>query len=62
MNKILSFIVLMFVGIFSIAQNKPDAGLIIPKGFTAVKLVEGYGKVRHIAITKQGNIYVKLNK
>ena len=62
MNKILSLIVLFFVGLISFAQNKPNAGLIIPKGFTAVKLVEGYGKVRHIAITKQGDIYVKLNK
>lgn len=61
MNKILSLIVLFFVGLISFAQNNP-ANLTIPKGFTAVKLVEGYGKVRHIAITKQGDIYVKLNK
>jgi len=61
MKKYLSFIILIFFGLICFAQNKP-AGLTLPKGFTALKIAEGYGKVRHIAITKQGDIYVKLNK
>ena len=61
MNQKLLFIIFFIsVGLMGMAQ--PNAGLTIPKGFTAVKLVEGYGKVRHIAVTPQGGIYVKLNK
>lgn len=41
-------------------DDKPNAGLITPQGFTAVKLIEGIGKVRHIAITQNGNIYARL--
>ncbi|MGY4385748.1 glucose/arabinose dehydrogenase/mono/diheme cytochrome c family protein [Pedobacter sp. UYP24] len=41
-------------------DDEPNAGLIIPQGFTAVKLIEGIGKVRHIAITQNGNIYARL--
>lgn len=43
-------------------NEKPNAGLIIPQGFTAVKLIEGIGKVRHIVVTPKGNIYVRLAK
>jgi glucose/arabinose dehydrogenase len=43
-------------------DEKPNAGLITPKGFVAVKLIEGIGKVRHIAITQNGNIYARLAK
>ncbi len=41
-------------------DDKPNAGLITSQGFTAVKLIEGIGKVRHIAITQNGNIYARL--
>ncbi len=36
-----------------------NAGLILPKGFAAIKLADNVGKSRHIAITPQGDIYVK---
>ncbi len=45
---------------FSYQDDKPNAGLITPEGFTAVKLIEGIGKVRHIAITPNGSIYARL--
>jgi glucose/arabinose dehydrogenase len=45
---------------FSYQDDKPNAGLTTPEGFTAVKLIEGIGKVRHIAITQNGNIYARL--
>jgi len=41
-------------------DEKPNAGLITPLGFRAIKLIEGIGKVRHIAITQNGNIYARL--
>ena len=42
---------------------KPDAnnaGLKLPSGFAALKVAEGLGTARHIAITPQGDIFVKL--
>ncbi len=36
-----------------------NSGLILPKGFAAIKLADNVGKSRHIAITPQGDIYVK---
>ena len=41
-------------------EEKPNAGLTTPQGFKAVKLIEGIGKVRHIAITQNGYLYVRL--
>jgi glucose/arabinose dehydrogenase/cytochrome c5 len=43
-------------------DDKPNAGLVTPQGFTAVKLIEGIGKVRHITVTQTGNIYARLAK
>ncbi len=42
--------------------EKSNAGLTTPQGFTAVKLIEGIGKVRHIVVTPKGNIYIRLAK
>lgn len=42
---------------------KPDAdnaGLTLPAGFSALIAADNTGQARHIAITKEGNIYVKL--
>lgn len=38
-----------------------NAGLKLPQGFSASVVAEGLGKARHIAITQQGDIYVKVN-
>ncbi|MCX2453764.1 PQQ-dependent sugar dehydrogenase [Pedobacter sp. PLR] len=44
---------------------KPDAdnaGLKLPVGFGANKVADNLGKARHIVITKDGSIYIKLMK
>src|SRR5690606_34033984 len=38
------------------------AGLKLPAGFTAVKAVDSTGRARHLAVTRQGGIYVKLDR
>lgn len=38
-----------------------SAGLTLPAGFNAAILADGLGTVRHIAVTPQGDIYVKLD-
>ena len=38
------------------------ASLVLPKGFRATIIAEGYPGARHIAVTKQGGIYVKLSR
>jgi glucose/arabinose dehydrogenase len=43
---------------------KPDAdnaGLKLPAGFGALKIADGLGRARHIAVTAQGDVYVKMN-
>jgi glucose/arabinose dehydrogenase len=39
-----------------------NAGLKLPAGFGALKVVETGARTRHITITPQGTIYVKLNR
>ncbi|MEO9052779.1 MAG: sorbosone dehydrogenase, partial [Ginsengibacter sp.] len=44
---------------------RPDAdnaGLILPKGFNAIVVADNLGEVRHIAITKEGDMYAKLER
>jgi glucose/arabinose dehydrogenase len=44
---------------------KPDpnnAGLKLPQGFTAIKVADGLGRARHIAVAANGDIFVKLEK
>jgi glucose/arabinose dehydrogenase len=40
----------------------PPAGLKLPGGFTANIIADNLGSARHIAITPENNIYVKLNR
>src|ERR1700712_948784 len=46
-------------------DNKTDslhkANLTLPTGFTATIIADSLGPVRHLAVNKQGDIYVKLN-
>lgn len=37
-----------------------NAGLTLPSGFSAMIVADNTGEARHIAVTKEGNIYVKL--
>jgi len=39
-----------------------NAGLKLPAGFTAIKMSENIGRARHIAVTAQGNLYVKSSR
>ncbi len=45
-----------------VAPDPNNAGLKLPAGFGALVAAETGGKARHIAVTPQGVIYVKLNK
>lgn len=40
--------------------DKDNAGLKLPVGFNALKVADSLGRARHIAVTKDGNLYVKL--
>ncbi|MDE3236750.1 MAG: sorbosone dehydrogenase, partial [Bacteroidota bacterium] len=46
----------------AISTDAGNANLTLPKGFSATVVADGYGKVRHIAVTSTGGVYVKLNK
>jgi glucose/arabinose dehydrogenase/mono/diheme cytochrome c family protein len=41
-------------------EESVNAGLQVPQGFSAVKLIEGIGKARHLIVTPKGSIYVRL--
>jgi len=45
-----------------LAADPDNAGLKLPVGFGALRVAETGGKARHLALTPQGLIYVKLNK
>ncbi|TZF82578.1 sorbosone dehydrogenase [Pedobacter sp. BS3] len=42
------------------APDQDNAGLKLPAGFSALKAADKLGKARHLAVTPQGDIYVKL--
>jgi len=39
-----------------------NAGLLLPKGFSASVVAGNLGQVRHIAVTKEGDLYAKLGR
>ncbi|MES2005281.1 MAG: PQQ-dependent sugar dehydrogenase [Bacteroidota bacterium] len=45
------------VGVVADADN---AGLKLPAGFGALKVAEALGKARHLTVTEQGDVYVKI--
>lgn len=73
-NSLFSFLlpVAIVISIFSFKnvspQQKlpvPDAdngGLTLPSGFSAMIVADNTGQARHLVVTKEGNIYVKLNR
>ncbi len=52
-----SCIAFLFMVSFATAQ-----AVQVPKGFTATIAAEALGGTRHIAVTQQGNVYVKLSR
>jgi glucose/arabinose dehydrogenase len=43
-------------------RDADNAGLKLPQGFSGIIVTDGYGQARHIAVTSQGDVYVKLNR
>ncbi len=43
-------------------QNKGVQNIQVPAGFAAAVVAEGVDGARHLAVTKQGNVYVKLSR
>lgn len=46
----------------SVTPDTDNAGLKLPAGFGALKVADSVGKARHLVVTSQGDIYVKLEK
>lgn len=42
------------------SQGDNNAALTLPSGFSGTMLIDGIGKARHLAVTAQGDIFVKL--
>ncbi|MEO8884876.1 MAG: PQQ-dependent sugar dehydrogenase, partial [Mucilaginibacter sp.] len=68
MNKITLYIVgavTALTGLTSLTINQQQgsvpANLTLPQGFSAVIVADSLGPVRHLAVTANGNIYVKEN-
>ena len=45
-----------------ILPDEDNAGLKLPEGFVALKVADGLGRARHIAVTDSGDVYVRLNR
>jgi glucose/arabinose dehydrogenase len=72
MNKMPLYLacpLLLIAGMIGCNSNKPatnqkaadTTGLVLPAGFSAAIVADSLGAVRHLAINKNGDIYVKLN-
>lgn len=46
----------------TLANDLGKTGLKLPQGFKGTIVADNLGKARHIAVTSQGNIYVKLDR
>ncbi len=44
------------------SDSSLPAGLVLPQGFVSTMVAKAVGGARHLAITKQGGIYVKLSR
>lgn len=44
----------------AVVADADNAGLKLPAGFGALKVADGIGRARHIAVTAQDDVYVKL--
>jgi len=55
---------ILFAGksLVNIVPDPDNAGLLLPKGFGALKVAEVGGKARHLSVTPEGYIYVRLAK
>jgi glucose/arabinose dehydrogenase len=46
----------------NIIPDPDNAGLTLPAGFKALKVADSLGRARHLVVTPQGNIYVKIEQ
>ena len=67
LNCIIAFGFIITIGFISsnwtseLPKGDPDnGGLFLPGGFEAVVVVDSIGRGRHLAVNKNGDIYVKL--
>lgn len=51
---------LMLAKPVAVVADADNAGLKLPAGFGALKVADGIGRARHIAVTAQGDVFVKL--
>ncbi|RYY10555.1 MAG: sorbosone dehydrogenase, partial [Chitinophagaceae bacterium] len=52
----------VLAGTANTAHTAADTALVLPSGFKATVIAEGYGGARHMAVTKQGGLYIKLSR
>ncbi len=45
-----------------VAPAEVNAGLQLPAGFSATAIIEGLSRPRHLAVNKNGDVFVKLEK
>ena len=57
---LLSFSILKNEGHVKYKPGAANAGLTLPKGFSAVAVAEHIGSARHLVVTPRGDIYVHL--
>jgi glucose/arabinose dehydrogenase len=63
MKKVMfSLCALSAIVLSSFTGTPEDSALKLPSGFTAQVFADDLGSARHIAVTPQGNVYVKLGK
>lgn len=62
MQKI-SSVILMLLGLnVVVAQPKQQVAIQLPSGFTSKIVANDLGRVRHIAVNSNGDLYMKLDK
>ncbi|MCF6407606.1 PQQ-dependent sugar dehydrogenase [Chitinophaga filiformis] len=49
-------------GAIDVKPDANNAGLKLPAGFGALKVADSLGRARHIAVTSNGGIYIKLDR
>jgi len=56
------YLLLLSISIHFLANAQDNAGLTLPTGFKANLFAENIGSARHIAISKNGVVFAKLNR
>ena len=62
MKKGIYLLLLLSISVHFLANAQENAGLTLPTGFKANLFAENIGSARHIAISKNGVVFAKLNR